>query len=27
VPPFTAYKGGFPLTNEFMDAAKREGRA
>jgi len=27
IPVFKAYKGGFPLTNEFIDAAKREGRA
>jgi len=26
IPAFKAYKGRFPLTNEFMDAAKREGR-
>jgi plasmid stability protein len=27
IPDVKAYKGRFPLTNEFMDAAKREGRA
>ena len=27
IPPFNAYKGAFPLTNEFINAAKREGRA
>lgn len=27
VPAFKAYKGKFPLTNEFINAAKREGRA
>lgn len=27
MPAFKAYRGGFPLTNEFIDAAKREGRA
>lgn len=27
VPPFKAFKGAFPLTNEFINAAKRQGRA
>ena len=27
IPAFKAYKGRFSLTNEFIDAAKREGRA
>ena len=27
IPRFKAYRGAFPLTNEFIDAAKREGRA
>ena len=27
IPTFKAYKGSFPLTNEFMNSAKREGRA
>ena len=27
IPAFTAYRGKFPLTNEFIDAAKRDGRA
>ena len=27
VPPFKPYKGKFPITAEFIDAAKREGRA
>ena len=27
VPVFKAYKGRFPLTNEFINAAKGEGRA
>ena len=27
IPPFKAYRGSFPLTNEFINAAKREGRA
>lgn len=27
IPDFKAYKGKFPLTNEFINAAKREGRA
>jgi len=27
IPAFKAYKGSFPLTNEFIDKAKREGRA
>jgi predicted nucleic acid-binding protein len=26
IPAFKAYKGKFPLTNEFINAAKREGR-
>ncbi len=26
IPPFKAYKGTLALTNEFIDAAKREGR-
>ena len=26
IPVFKAYKGRFPLTNEFINAAKREGR-
>ena len=26
IPDFTPYKGAFPLTNEFINAAKREGR-
>jgi plasmid stability protein len=26
IPAFRAYKGTFPLTNEFMSSAKREGR-
>lgn len=27
VPQFRAYKGSFLLTHEFIDSAKREGRA
>ena len=27
IPRIKAYRGAFPLTNEFIDAAKREGRA
>ena len=27
IPRFKAYKGSFLLTNEFINAAKREGRA
>jgi len=27
IPPFRAYRGSFPLTNELINAAKREGRA
>ena len=27
VPAIKAYKGRFPLTNEFVNSAKREGRA
>lgn len=27
LPPFKAYRGSFPLTNEFINEAKREGRA
>ena len=27
IPAFKAYMGTFPLTNEFINAAKREGRA
>lgn len=27
IPPFKAYKGTLPLTNEFINTAKREGRA
>jgi len=27
VPPFKAYRGSFPLTSDFINAAKREGRA
>ena len=27
IPAFKAYRGRFPLTNEFINAAKREGRA
>lgn len=27
IPVFKAYKGRFPLTNEFMNKAKRDGRA
>lgn len=26
IPVFKAYKGKFPLTNEFINTAKREGR-
>ena len=26
IPPFKAYKNNFPLTNEFINEAKREGR-
>ena len=26
IPAFKAYKGRFPLTDEFISAAKREGR-
>ena len=26
-PAFKAYRGSFPLTNEFINAAKRAGRA
>lgn len=26
VPDFKAYRGSFPLTDRFIDAAKREGR-
>ena len=27
IPSYTPYKGRFPLTNELIQAAKREGRA
>jgi plasmid stability protein len=27
VPAFKAYRGAFPLTNEFINTAKRDGRA
>lgn len=27
IPPSKAYKGNFPLTEKFLQAAKREGRA
>lgn len=27
IPYFKAYKGKFPLTNKFINAAKNEGRA
>lgn len=27
IPAFKAYKGRFSLTNEFINSAKREGRA
>lgn len=27
IPAFKAYKGSFPLTHEFINSAKREGRA
>ena len=27
IPPFKPYKGAFPLTDEFIRAAKQEGRA
>jgi plasmid stability protein len=26
IPAFKAYKGSFPLTNDFINSAKREGR-
>lgn len=26
IPAFKAYKGKFPLTNDFINTAKREGR-
>lgn len=26
VPDFTPYRGAFPLTNDFINKAKREGR-
>ena len=26
IPAFNAYRGAFPLTNEFINGAKREGR-
>ena len=26
IPKCTPYKGAFPITNEFIDEAKREGR-
>jgi len=27
IPAFRAYRGAFPLTNKFINSAKREGRA
>jgi plasmid stability protein len=27
IPAFRAFRGTFPLTNDFINAAKREGRA
>lgn len=27
IPAFKTYRGAFPLTNEFVNNAKREGRA
>lgn len=27
IPPYKPYKGAFPLTDDFINRAKREGRA